>query len=399
MKGPMPAILTVNAGSSSLKAALYRLDGESRPVYGASFDRLGIPGGEVRIRDAEGRDLLTDPPDLDTHEEALRFLVDWLRDRPERPEVAAVGHRVVHGGPHYRDPAPITDSMLAGLRDLIPLDPQHLPQALACIAATRQLFPDVPEVACFDTAFHKTMPEVATRFPLPIDVTGPDAIRYGFHGLSYEYVQEELTRLDSVRARGRTVIAHLGNGASMVAVRDGRSVDTSMALTPAAGLVMGTRAGDLDPGLLLYLLTVKGMAPEDLDRVINKGSGLLGVSETTSDMRDLLAREEDDPRAALAVALFCYQARKFLGAYAAVLGGLDTVVFTGGIGEHAAPVRARICADFAYLGLTLDPARNAAHAPIISAGDSRVVVRIVPTNEDLMVARDTMRVLRLEGKP
>ena len=394
----MRAILTVNAGSSSLKAALYRLDDEPRLVYDASFDRLGIPGGEARIRDADGTDLGRHLPDLDTHEDALRFLVGWLKQQDGAPEVAAVGHRVVHGGPHYRDPARITGDMLAALRDLIPLDPQHLPQALACIDIAQQLFPDVPEVACFDTAFHKTMPDVATRFPLPLDVTGPDAIRYGFHGLSCEYVQAELERIDPERARGRTVIAHLGNGASMTAVHHGRSVDTSMALTPAAGLVMGTRSGDLDPGLLLYLLTVKGIAPDELDRVINKRSGLLGVSETTSDMRDLLAHEKDDPRAALAIAIFCYQARKFLGAYAAVLGGLDTVVFTGGIGEHAAPIRARICEQLGlFLGLRLDHARNAAHAPVISAEDSRVVVRIVPTNEDVMVARDTARLLHLEG--
>lgn len=392
----MRAILTINAGSSSLKSALYRLaDGGPELLFSASFDRLGIPGGEAHICDAAGNDLVNDPPDLNTHEAALRFLVNWLQHRDDGREIAGVGHRVVHGGPHYRDPAPITDQMLADLRDLIPLDPQHLPQVLTCIAAARDLFPGVPEVACFDTAFHQTMPAVATRFPLPTDVTGADAIRYGFHGLSYEYVQEELTRLDPARAHGRTIIAHLGNGASMVAVRDGRSVDTSMALTPAAGLVMGTRSGDLDPGLLLYLLTVKGMTPDDLDTVINKHSGLLGVSATTSDMRDLLAREASDPRAALAVAIFCYQARKFLGAYAAVLGGLDTVIFTGGIGEHAAPVRARICADFGFLGLTLDSGRNDAHAPVISTNDSRVVVRIVLTNEDLMVARDTVHILHL----
>jgi acetate kinase len=247
----------------------------------------------------------------------------------------------------------------------------------------------MPQAAAFDTTFHSRMSRVARLFALPRQFLEEGILRYGFHGLSYEYVMGELTFLNPDAAAGRIVIAHLGNGASMVGVRDGVGVDTTMGFTPTGGLAMGTRTGDLDPGVLVYLLEEKGFNPQKIGELVNRQAGLLGVSETSADMRDLLSREPDDPRAAEAVALFCYQAKKFLGALAAALGGLDTLVFTGGIGEHAATVRWRICSGLEFLGVRIDPRRNAAHAPIVSRDDESVTVRVIPTDEDLMIARHT----------
>jgi acetate kinase len=257
-------------------------------------------------------------------------------------------------------------------------------------------YPAVPQVACFDTAFHSRMPRVARLYALPSRLAEEGIIRYGFHGLSYEYVMEELRRLDREAAAGCVVVTHLGNGASMAAVRGGVGVDTTMGFTPTGGLVMGTRSGDLDPGVPLFLLEERGMSPTEVSDLLNKQAGLLGVSGTSADMRDLLDREPDDGRAAEAVGLFCYQAKKFLGALAAALGRLDALVFTGGIGENAAPVRERVCEGLEFLGIRIDPERNAAHAPVISSDDASVTVRIVPTDEDLMVAQYTRRLIEQE---
>src|SRR5262249_43323752 len=279
----------------------------------------------------------------------------------------------------------------------VALDTEHLPQAIRAIESLQQIYPAVPQIACFDTAFHRRMPSVAQTFALPRRFKDAGIVRYGFHGLSYEYIMHELRALDAGAADGRVIIAHLGNGASMAAVHHGVGVETTMGLTPAGGLVMSSRSGDLDPGVLLFLLESCGLEPSALSQLLNKESGLLGVSGTSADMEDLLERETDDPRAAEAVALFCYQARKFLGALAAALGGLDTLVFTAGIGEHAAPIRARICEGLEFLGLHLDAARNAAHAPIISSDTSRVAARVIPTDEDLMIARHTRRLINELG--
>jgi acetate kinase len=300
----------------------------------------------------------------------------------------------VHGGQAHRDPERLTAGVLADLDALAPIDPDHLPQALAVVRAVSDAFPDVPQVACFDTAFHRSMPDVARQYPLPPETSsGVDVIRYGFHGLSCEFIVGALAAFDAAAARGRLVIAHLGNGASLTAVRDGTSVDTTMGFSPTGGIMMGTRSGDLDPGVLLYLQRGRGLSADALNRLVNHEAGLAGVSGTSGDMRDLLARESHDPRAAAAVALFCYLARKALGGLVAALGGLDTLVFTGGIGEHAAPVRARIAAGFEFLGLALDPDRNARDEPVISRPDSHVVVRVMETNEDLVIARHTQRLL------
>jgi acetate kinase len=392
-----PRVLTINTGSSSLKATLYRLDATERVDVTATAERIGLPGGLLRIADAKGATLLDQPGDLHDHNAPLEKLIIWLRDQKLDLGIDAVGHRVVQGGSKYREPQLITTELVTALKELIPIDPDHLSQALDAIDVTRRAFPAIPHVACFDTAFHRQMPRVAQLFALPRALTDAGLVRLGFHGLSYEYIVQELGIIDPGAVDGRVIIAHLGNGASMAAVRAGIGVDTTMGFTPTGGLMMGTRSGDLDPGVLVYLVQSKGMRPDALSRLVNQEAGLLGVSRVSADMQDLLSKEESDAGAAEAVDLFCYQARKFLGALAAVLGGLDTLVFTAGIGEHAAPVRERICAGLNYLGIELDPQRNQVSAPIISRDDSRVTVRVMKTDEDLMIARHTVRVISGPG--
>ncbi|HEY8105389.1 MAG TPA: acetate/propionate family kinase [Gemmatimonadales bacterium] len=383
-------VLAINHGSSSLRAALYAMGSAERRLLAMQASRIGLPESRIRITDAEGTCLLDAALALSDHRAALDALVQWLARNADalRPEV--VGHRVVHGGSRYREPTLVSPELVTVLESLVPIDPDHLPQALGGIRAVERAFPGVRQVACFDTAFHRTLPFEARTYALPRSVAEAGVVRYGFHGLSYEYVMAQLRALDRA-ALGRVVVAHLGNGASMAAIHEGRSVDTTMGFSPTGGLVMGTRSGDLDPGLLVYLMRERRLTPDDLSTMINQQSGLLGVSGISEDMQDLLQREARDVRAAEAVALFCHQARKYLGACVATLGGLDILVFTAGIGEHAAPVRERICAGFGFLGLELDPARNARHAPVISSDRSRVTVRVIPTNEELMVARHASR--------
>ena len=391
-------LLTINTGSSSLKAALYRLreDTMETPELRAEASRIG-GRGSLRLADARGETLDERRDDLTEHAAALDALLSRLRDRGlDQNDLAAVGHRIVHGGDRHREPQKVTPKVVADLRALVPIDPNPLPQAIAAIEAVGRAYPAVPQVVCFDTAFHSRMPRVARLYALPSRLAEEGIIRYGFHGLSYEYVMEELRRLDREAAAGRVVIAHLGNGASMAAVKEGVGVDTTMGFTPTGGLMMGTRSGDLDPSVPLFLLEERGLTPTEVSDLLNKQAGLLGVSGTSADMQVLLDRETDDGRAAEAIALFCYQAKKFLGALAAALGGLDALVFTGGIGERAAPVRERVCEDLEFLGIRLDPDRNAAHAPVISSDDATVTVRVVPTDEDLMVARHTRRLIEQE---
>ncbi len=387
-------LLTINTGSSSLKAALYHFSAEAEErELGVEVERIGYPDARLHVEDTDGRSLFNRQDNLPDHAAALHAFLDWLQGRGDGASPDAVGHRVVHGGSRYSEPQLIDDGVVAALRDLIPIDPDHMPQAIEAIEATRRVYPAVPQVACFDTAFHRHMPRVARQYALPRELEQAGVIRYGFHGLSYEYVMGELQRLDPAAAGGRVVIAHLGNGASMAAVRAGRGIDTTMGFTPTGGLVMGTRTGDLDPGVLLYLLQERRISPADLSALVNKEAGMRGVSGTSGDMQDLLGKEASDPRAAEAIALFCYTAKKYLGALVAALGGLDALVFTGGIGEHAAPVRERVCADLGFLGIDVDPARNRANAPVISRDGAPVVVRVVHTNEDLMIARHTYRLI------
>ncbi len=391
-------LLTLNVGSTSLKAVLYRLDGDPSLEVRASAERIGTSSGCLRLTDRRGKVLAEQSESLGDHASALGALSTWLRAHRLDEGLCAIGHRVVHGGPHYAVPTLVTDAVIDELRSLIPLDTEHMPHTLRVIESVQRAYPSVPQVACFDTAFHRQMPRVAQMFPLPGDLWDGGVRRYGFHGLSYEYILQELRALDSHAADGRVIVAHLGSGASMAAIHHGVGVDTTMGLSPTGGLVMSTRTGDLDPGVLLYLMESRGLDAAALSRLVNKQAGLLGVSGASPDMQRLLEREADDPRCTDAVALFCYQARKFIGALAAALGGLDTLVFTAGIGERSAVVRARICAGLEYLGLEMDQARNAEHEATVSSPASRVVVRVIPTDEDLIIARHTRHLIE-EGVP
>jgi acetate kinase len=394
-------ILTLNTGSSSLKFALYEiprehsagagLDGLSRErVRHGSIQGIGRSPGSVHIsqRDGDGRTIEVEIPD---REAALHWLVAELDREGIWKELTAVGHRFVHGGLAFREPVLITRDVRDAIEELVPLAPAHLPGELAALDAIAQLSPSLPQVACFDTAFHADLPREARLFGIPRRLAEAGVIRYGFHGLSYEYVTTTLREHGQLGAR--TVVAHLGNGASMAAIADGKCIDTSMGFTPAGGFVMSTRSGDIDPGVLLYLLEERKMPADEVDALVRSTGGLLGLSETASDMRDLLARAASDERAADAVAVFCYQIRKFLGAYVAVLRGLDTLVFTGGIGENAAEIRARICASLDCFGIELDADANAAGEPIISRAGAPVTVHVVHTDEESVIARHTARVI------
>jgi acetate kinase len=361
--GPL-VVLCVNSGSSSLKTALFEADDTTEHDLGRAAQ----------------------PVDAGDHRAALDAALAAFHERG-LPTPAAVGHRVVHGGPHHAEPVLVDDGVLAELRELVPFAPLHMPAAISGIEAIAERW-DIPQVACFDTAFHHDMPALAKRLPLPDAMTNGGMRRYGFHGLSYEYVVGAVGATEL----GRGVIAHLGNGASMVGVRDGKSVDTTMGFTPTSGLLMSTRTGDLDPGVPIYLLRELDYDADRLERLVDRESGLVALGGTP-DMQALVERREGDPRAAFAVDAFCYDARRHIGALAAVLGGLDTLVFTGGIGEKGVSIRAEICGGLEHLGITLDGAANEAHADVISAPGAACMVRVVPTDEDLVIARHTAAVV------
>ena len=387
-------ILAVNGGSSSIKFALYAAGDGKRRLHG-NIDRIGSPDAALTLGEMDGQ-ARSEPIDAADHVSGAGALMDIIARRAGAEAVAAIGHRVVHGGPKYSEPQRITREVLAELRRLSPYDPEHLPAEIRLIEAFTERYPGLPQVACFDTAFHRDMPRAARILPIPRRFAAKGVQRYGFHGLSYAYLLEELGRLAGREAaNGRVILAHLGNGASIAAVRGGKSIDTSMAFTPAAGLPMSTRSGDLDPGLVWYLARTEGLTPEQFNRMANTESGLLGVSEISSDMRDLLKREGEDVRAAEAVEMFCYQAKKWIGAFAAALGGLDTLVFAGGIGENAAGVRERICAGLDFLGVNLEAERNRAGAPVISSAANSVTVRVMRTDEEVMIARAVRRTIGL----
>jgi len=386
------AVLCLNGGSSSLKFAVYRLGREEIRLANGAVGAIGSGTSRLWLRTPDD-DVLEDTSlRLDGHAGAATHVFAALK-RHGFDVAAAVGHRIVHGGPDLSSPRRIDDDVLRTLRQLIPLAPLHLPSEIALIEAVARERPGVPQVACFDTAFHRRMPEAARRLPLPRRFWDEGVRRYGFHGLSYEYVLGKLGEA----GRGRLIIAHLGNGASLAAVRDGHPLDTTMGLTPLGGLVMGTRPGDLDPGVLLYLLDAKGYDSRRLGVLLNDQAGVLGISGSTADMKTLLERRASDSHAAEAVEVFCTSARKHIGAFAAVLGGLDALVFTGGIGEGAAAVRWEICRDLGYLGVRLDRAKNAVNADVISEASSPCVVRIVATNEELMIARHTAAAVGLSA--
>lgn len=379
-------ILCFNVGSSSVKFALFRMGEREELLARGAAEEIGRPQGRFWLQGQSGRTPETGR--LASYRDAVERIFTAL-EAQGYPTPAAIGHRIVHGGMRWAQPQRVDESVIAALRQLIPLAPLHLPSELEVIQAATDRFPELPQVVCFDTAFHRALPELAQRFPLPRGLWDEGIRRYGFHGLSYEYVLGAL----GPSSRGRAVIAHLGNGASLAAVKDGRPLDTTMGLTPIGGVMMGTRSGDLDPGVLLYLIREKGYDAERLDRVVQREAGLLGVSQISSDMKTLLERRDRDARASEAIAMFCYSIRKSIGTLAAALGGLDTLVFTGGIGERAAAVRWEICEGLGHLGVVLDQRRNAAHGDIISSSESHCTVRVVATDEDLMIARHTKLVL------
>jgi acetate kinase len=383
----------MNRGSATLKSTHYEVGARNEVVLAISVAYSGGASARLKITDANSATLLDSSVKGSDSNAALQAVFAWLDKHEYLSGLKAAGHRLVHGGARYTEPQRITPKFLTALKKLVPLDPDHLPAAIRGIQFVAKKFPKLAQVACFDTAFHSSLPIVAKMYALPRRFYDDGVRRYGFHGLSFEYIVGELRRLDAKLAAGRVIVAHLGSGASMVALQDGKSVDTSMGFMPLEGLVMSARSGDVDPGLLLYLFAEKKMSAKAAGALLNKQSGLLGVSGTTGDMRELQEKSKQDAHAAEAIDLFCYRAKKYIGAYAAALGGLDALVFTGGIGEHAPAIRERICSGLDFLGIHLDTGQNATNAPVISASDSRVNVRVIQTNEDLMIVQHVITVL------
>jgi len=383
-------ILTINGGSSSLKFALFTIADKPVRLLSGRIERIGMPGSRMVIAPADSDQKTESSVEAPDQASAVKLLLEQLESFVGLMNIAAVGHRVVHGGNRFYRPVFITKELLVTLGTIVPYDPDHMPGEIGAIEAFMHLNPDLPQVACFDTGFHHDLPRVAQIIPIPRRYEAMGIRRYGFHGLSYAYLMEELAEVaGSAAARGRIILAHLGSGASLAAVRDGRCVETTMCLTPTAGLVMGTRCGDIDPGLVRFLTRAMGLSIDQFHDLVNHESGLLGVSETSSDLRDLLARQETDKRASEAVELFCYRAKTGMGAMAAALGGLDTLVFAGGIGENSPEIRRRICDGLEFLGVAVDERRNAANDSVISAADARAAVRVIPTDEESMIARAT----------
>ncbi|HCY75132.1 MAG TPA: acetate/propionate family kinase [Ignavibacteriales bacterium] len=389
-------ILTINGGSSSIKFALYQANKSLKKIFNGSVDRIGLLGTNLSFSDSDGKQkdsLILESSDTRS---AANFLIDWLKGKIDFSSIKGIGHRVVFGMKHS-EPELITKELLDELHRISPYDTDHLPAEIELIEAMHQRYPKIPQIACYDTTFHHTMPRVAKILPIPRRFEALGIRRYGFHGLSYSYLIEELANVAGEKeSKEHVILAHLGNGASLAAVRNGKSIDTSMGFTPAGGLTMGTRPGDLDPGVAWYMMKSENLTPKQFNQIINHESGLLGISETSSDMQDLLAKENDDIRAAEAVALFCYQAKKWIGGFAAALGGLDTLVFAGGIGEKSPIIRSRICEGLGFLGIDLEEKRNVANAPVISKDTGQVVVRVIHTDEEYMIARTVCRVLNID---
>lgn len=405
---PEDLVLVINTGSSSLKLGLYQSrGGEENLLLDGQADRIGQPDSTLTLRDAAGKTVRSEPLAQPSEESALAQAVRWLAELGH-PTPAAIGHRVVHGGPRLTEHQRITPEVTRELAACVHFAPLHIPLALSLIEAAQRAYPGVPEFACFDTAFHRTLPETAAHLPLPTTLFDQGIRRYGFHGLSYESIIRQLGR-DLPK---RTVIAHLGSGASLAAVEDGRSVDTSMGLTPTGGIPMATRSGDLDPGVLLYLLRTGQPSPEAgpeakpdcnpdaLEALLNQKSGLMALSGGERDMRAIeTAATAGDARAQLAIDIFAISIAKFVAAYATVLGGLDLLVFTGGIGEHSAHVRQEVCRRLSCLGIAIDEAANQSNAPNLSSPPSTVAVRVLPSEEDQQIARHCRDLLRSPAKP
>jgi acetate kinase len=383
-------ILTVNGGSSTIKFAVFRLGEAPTRILSGQVQGIGSSAPDFTAIDTSRNETHHATFSAGDHRQAAHDLIDWIKDSLGNAPLQAIGHRVVHGGVRLDRHQAITADLMRELRRTQPLDLAHLPREIALIEAFRERFPTVLQVACFDTAFTRALPPVAQILPVPLRYFKAGIRRLGFHGLSYMYLVEELHRIEGTAADGRLILAHLGSGASMAALHRGVPVETSMAFTPTSGLMMSTRSGDIDPGLLVYIMRTEKLTAEQMDQFVSHDCGLAGVSESTGDMREVIAHLSSDEKSRQAFDLFCYEAKKWIGAYAAVLGGIETLVFSGGIGEHSPEVRLRICDGLEFLGLHLDPARNAGcttGADIISPPASRVVVRVIPTDEELMIAR------------
>jgi acetate kinase len=388
-------VLTINSGSSSIKFAMFLIGEVEQRVLHGKIERIGLTGTKLVFHDLQKNQQDSCDINASDYKSVIKLFIQWLESYIGFDSLSAIGHRVVHGMKHTAD-ALVTKALLDELYQIMPYDPEHLPSETHLIETLQKHYPDLPQVACFDTSFHQTMPQVAKLLSIPQRYQTKGIQRYGFHGISYAYLVEELARMgDSAATNGRVILAHLGSGTSMSAVLNGKSIDTSMGFTPTGGLLMGTRSGDLDPGLMSYLARTEHMTTAQFQHMTNYESGLLGVSGVSSDMRELLAHEESNIHAANAIELFCYQAKKQIGAFAASLGGLDTLVFAGGIGENVPPIRTRICNGLGFLGITLDQTRNSNNAKIISSDDATVKIWVIPTDEELMIARSVTQTLHL----
>jgi len=387
MKSNKNILLTINGGSSSIKFALYEIEESLKQLFYGDIQNIGTKKAALNFIDAINNKKNTININTLDYDESVNHLIDWLELQDGFTSVKAIGHRIVHGMQHTA-PEKITTTLLNELKQICPYDPEHLPGEIKLIEIFAKRYPALVQVACFDTSFHSTMPHVAKLLPIPKTYFTMGIQRYGFHGLSYAYLMQELNSIaGNETAKGKIILAHLGNGASLAAVNEGKCIDTSMGFTPASGLIMGTRTGDLDPGVAWYLMHVEKLTLHQFNHLINHEAGLLGISETSSDMRVLIKSKNTDLRAADAFNLFCYQTKKYIGAYAAALEGLDTLVFSAGIGEHSPEVRSQICDGLQFLGIELDEIKNRDNEAIISADKSKITVRVMQTNEQLMIAR------------
>jgi acetate kinase len=393
----MKNVLAINGGSSSIKFALYEVAEVQRKVFEGSLERIGLPKSLLRIKGLAQTDNFSKDIIAGDQKAAVGVLMDWIQKRVGADALTAVGHRMVEGGPKYSEPQIVTREILDDLYLYEAFDPEHLPQELMIIEAFIYQFPDVPQVLCFDTAFHHDMPRVAQILAIPRRYETKGVRRFGFHGISYSFLMRELARLEGEDVLdSKVILAHLGNGASLAAVKDGKSIDTSMGFTPSAGLVMGTRCGDLDPGLNYYLARTEGMDAGQFQHMVNEESGLLGISETSSDMKDLILHEANDIRAKEAIEVFCYQTKKWIGSYSAALGGLDTLVFSGGIGENVPAIRQRICEGLEFFGIEIDENLNRTNEGLISKETSWVNVRVIHTDEEFMIAQQASQILKFD---
>ena len=393
MKSNRNCVLTINGGSSSIKFSLYEIEGSLKQLFYGKMENIGTKNTKLSFTNADTHQKNSFDIKAADHTNTVNILIDWLEKQDGFASVKAIGHRIVHGMKHT-EPEIITSELLDELKKISAYDPEHLPGEINLIEIFQKRYPLLPQIACFDTSFHSSMPAVAKMLPIPRRYNEKGIQRYGFHGLSYAWLMEELKRIQgNETAQEKIILAHLGNGASIAAVKDGISIDTSMGFTPTSGLVMGTRTGDLDPGVAWYLIQIEKLTPEQFNHLINHESGLLGISETSSDMRELIKNIDTDSRAEEAIELFCYQTKKWIGSYAAVLGGLDTLVFSGGIGENAPEVRDRICRGLQFLGIELDASRNIKNETIISTDASKVSVHVIKTNEELMIAKLVCHIL------